>query len=79
MNRFAIEALGREELEVVVSLHDVDRADLGHHVGGDQHNDPIEFVLGGDRRSHDRLAKPPQQNARSSEAWSHQIISLERS
>ena len=60
----AIEALGGEQLHRAVGPHDIERAHLGHHVGGDEHDDAVQARLRGDRLRHD-LAEPPQQQTRS--------------
>ena len=39
------QALGGEQLEHLAGAHDVGRADLGHHVGGDDADDAVEPLL----------------------------------
>ncbi len=41
----AVEALGGKQLERAVAAHDIDGADLRHHVGGDQDHDLVETLL----------------------------------
>ena len=60
----AIEALGGEQLHRAIGPHHVERAHLGHHVGGDEHDDAVQARLSGDRLRH-HLAEPPQQQTRS--------------
>ena len=64
MDGFTVEALGGEQLHGAVGAHDIERADLRHHVGGDEDDDAVEARLSGDGLRHD-LAKPPQQQTRS--------------
>ena len=64
MDRLAIEALGGEQLHGAVGAHDVKRAHLGHHIGGDEDDDAVQARLCGDRLRH-HLAEPPQQQTRS--------------
>jgi hypothetical protein len=54
----AVETFGGVELEGVVNAQHIDRADLGHHVGGDQHHDLVQSFLGADLLRHG-FAKPP--------------------
>ena len=60
MDGFAVEAFGGEQLHRAVGANDIERADLRHHVGGDEHDDAVEARLRGDGLRHD-FAKPPQQ------------------
>ena len=60
MHRLAVEALGGEEFEPTVRAQHIDRADLGHHVGGDVHDDLVQTRLWADRLRHD-FAEPAQQ------------------
>ena len=64
MDRLAVEALGGEQLHRPVGAHDVERAHLGHHVGGDEDDDAVQARLSGDGLRHD-FAEPPQQKTRS--------------
>ena len=73
VDRLAVEALGGVELERAVLAQDVDRADLGDEIAGDQDDKPVQPLLRADRRCHD-LAETAQQNARSSESASHQSV-----
>ena len=67
----ALEALGGVELEKVARPHDVDRADLGHHVGGDDLDDLVKALLRCDRLRHD-LAEPSEQDAGTQGGGCHQ-------
>ncbi len=71
----AVETLGGIELERAVGAQHIDRADLRHHVGGDQHHDPVEPLLRADRLRHD-LAKPSEQHARAAERAAHHVRSV---
>ena len=71
VDRFAVEAFGGVEFERTVFAQDIDRADLGHEVAGDQDDEPVEPLLRTDRRRH-HLAETAQQHARSPECASHQ-------
>ncbi len=42
----AVKAFGGVELERVVDAQHIGRADLGHHVGRDQHHDLVQSFLG---------------------------------
>jgi len=67
-----LEALGGVQLERAVYAQDVDRADLRHHVGGDQHHDLVQALLRADRPSAITSRRPAQQHARTAErghAW----------
>ncbi len=64
MDRLAVQAFGREELEPAVGAQHIDRADLGHHIGGDMNDDLVEPRLRADRLRHD-FAQPAQQQTRS--------------
>ncbi len=70
MHRFAVEALGCEQFERTVGARDIERADLGDHVGGDQNNDAVQARLRRDRLRHD-LAEPSQQQSRSARRAHH--------
>ncbi len=67
---FPVQPLRRVELEPVVGVEHVDRADLGDHVEGDLNDDLVEARLGTNRLGHD-LAQPTQQQTRSAKA--HQV------
>ena len=75
MDGVAVEALGGVKLERAVDAQHVDRADLRHHVGGDQHHDLVEAFLRADRLRHD-FAEPAQQHARTAERATHGVRSL---
>ena len=45
VHRLAVQAFGGEQLERGVAAAQIERAHLGHHVGGDQHHDLIETCL----------------------------------
>jgi len=53
----AVEALRGIEFETTVGMQHVDRADFGHHVEGDLHDDLVEPCLSPDRLGHD-FAQP---------------------
>ncbi len=57
---FTVQAFGRKQLHGPVGPNDVEGADLGDHIGGDEDDDAVEARLRGDRLRHD-LAEPPQQ------------------
>ena len=67
---FAVQAFGGVELKRAVAAHDVDGAHLRHHVGGDQHDDAVEALLGADRLRHD-LAQAAQEHARAAVREGH--------
>ena len=46
VHRVAVEAFGGVEFQRVVDAQHVGRADLGHHVGSDQHHDLVQSFLG---------------------------------
>ena len=54
---FRAQALGREQLQHLARAHDVDRADLRHHLAGDDADDVIEALLRRARAGHD-IAQP---------------------
>ncbi len=70
VHRLLLEALGGVKLERAVHAQHVDRADLRHHVGGDQHHDLVQAILRADRLRH-HLAKPAQQHAWTAERATH--------
>ena len=74
MDGFAVQALGGEELERAVGAQHIDRADLRHHVGGDQDHDLVEPRLRADRLRHD-LAEAAQQDARTAGSARHELSS----
>ena len=45
MHRLGAQPLGREQLEHLAGAHHIGRADLGHHLGGDDAHDPVEPLL----------------------------------
>ncbi len=69
-----VQTFGGIELEGVVYAQHVNRTDLRHHVGGDQHHDLVQAFLRADRLRH-YLAKPAQQHARTTERASHGVRS----
>ena len=69
----AVQAFRREQLERAVAAHDVEGADLRHHVGGDEDHDPVEAGLGADRLRHD-LAEAAQEDARTAESGWHELL-----
>jgi len=58
-----IEALGGEQLKRAVAALQIERAHLGHHVRGDQHDDLVEAGLRALAHRH-RLAQAAQQLSR---------------
>ena len=46
MHGVAVEAFGGVELQRVVDAQHIGRADLGHHIGRDQHHDLVQPFLG---------------------------------
>ena len=66
----AVETFGGVEFERVVDAQHIDRADLGHHVGRDQHHDLVQPLLGGDLLRHG-FAEPSQQDAGASRRAPH--------
>ena len=45
MHRLGTQALGGEQLEHLAGAHDIGRAHLGDHLGGDDAHDPVEPLL----------------------------------
>ncbi len=70
MDSLAIEALCRVEFERTVRPLHIDRADLRHHVGGDEDDDLVEPRLRAHLLRH-HLAEATQQQARSAERLAH--------
>ena len=70
----AVEAFGGIEFERVVDAQHIGRADLGHHVGRDQHHDLVQAFLGRDLLRHG-FAEPSQQDAGASRRAPHVPIS----
>ena len=68
----AVEAFGGVEFERVVDAQHIAGADLGHHVGRDQHHDLVQSLLGADLLRHG-FAKPSQQDAGASRRASHDL------
>src|SRR3954454_13174353 len=62
VDRGAIETFGGIEFQRVVDPQHIGRADLRHHVGGDQHHDLVEAFLSADLLRH-HFAEPSQQDA----------------
>ena len=73
MDGLAVQAFGGEELERAVGAQHIDRADLGHHIGGDMDDDLVEPRLRADRLRHD-FAEPAQQQTRSAEGAIHVVV-----
>jgi len=67
MDRFWSQPLGREKLKDLSRAHHVSRADLGHHLRGDDSDDAVEPLLGAARARHD-VAKAAQEAAGSTDA-----------
>ena len=62
MHRLGPQPLGGEQLEHLAGAHDIGRADLGDHLGGDHAHDAVEPLLRAARAGHD-VAQPAQQAA----------------
>jgi hypothetical protein len=62
MHGLAVEAFRGVEFEGVVDAQHVGGADLGHHIGGDQHHDLVETFLSADLLRHD-FTEPSQQDS----------------
>ena len=60
VNRLAVQAFGCEKFKPPVGAQNIDRADFGHHVRGDEDDDLVQPILRADLLGHD-LAQPPQQ------------------
>jgi hypothetical protein len=73
VHRVAVQTFGGIEFERVVDAQHVAGADLGHHVGRDQHHDLVEALLGGDLLRHG-FAEPSQQDA-----WASRLSAASRS
>ncbi len=73
----AVKAFGGVEFEGVVDAQHVDRADLRHHVGGDQHHDLVKAFLSADLLRHG-FAEPSQQDAGASRRAPHVPTSSNR-
>ncbi len=73
VHRRLVETFGGVEFERAVHAQHVDRADLGHHVGGDQHHDLVQAFLRADLLRH-HFAEPAQQHARTAECATHDVI-----
>ena len=67
-----VEALGGVQFERAVDAQHVERADLRHHVGGDQHDDLVQAFLRADRFRH-HFAEPAQQHARTAKRATHRL------
>ncbi len=74
MDGVAVQAFGGVEFERVVDAQHIGRADLGHHIGRDQHHDLVEALLRGDLFRHG-FAEPSQQDAGTSRRAPHALIS----
>ncbi len=70
VHRVAVEAFGGVELQRVVDAQHIGRADLGHHIGRDQHHDLVQSFLGRDLLRHG-FAEPSQQDAGASRRAPH--------
>jgi len=75
VDRLAVKAFGCVELERSVHAEHIDRANLRHHVGGDQHDDLVETLLRADLLRHG-FAESSQQNARTAEGATHLALAL---
>ena len=75
VDRVAIQTFGGIEFKGVVDAQHVGRADLRHHVGGDQHHDLVEPFLSADLFGH-HFAEPSQQDAGASQRAPHPLTSL---
>jgi hypothetical protein len=59
MHGVGIEALGGVELQHLAGAQNIDRADLGHHLAGDEPHDLVEpFLRGTGTRHH--IPEPPE-------------------
>ena len=63
VHRRRLQSLGGEQFQDLAGALHVDRAHLGHHVGGDDDDDLIQAYLGGAGARHD-VAHPRQQASR---------------
>ena len=70
VNRVAVEAFGGVEFQRVIDAQHIGRADLGHHIGRDQHHDLVQAFLRGDLLRHG-FAEPSQQDAGASRRAPH--------
>ena len=70
MHGVAVEALGGVKLERIVDAQHVAGADLGHHIGRDQHHDLVQSLLRADLLRHG-FAEPSQQDAGASRRAPH--------
>ena len=70
MHGVAVQALGGIQFQGVVDAQHIGRADLGHHVGRDQHHDLVQPLLGADVLRHG-FAEPSQQDAGASRRAPH--------
>src|SRR5690349_14871671 len=64
-----IEALGCKKLKHLACTQDVDRANLGHHLIGDQAHDLAQRLFGGDATRH-RVPEPLEEHSRSGQGSS---------
>jgi hypothetical protein len=67
---FVLEALGGVQFQGSVHAQHVDRANLRHHVGGDQDDHLVEAILRADRLRHN-FAETAQQHARTAKRATH--------
>ena len=63
MNGIGVKAFGRIEFELIIGSQNIDRADLGNHVGRDQTHDLVQPILRIGWLGH-RFPKASQQYAR---------------
>ncbi len=70
-----VQTFGGVEFKGVVDAQHIGRADLRHHVGGDQHHDLVESFLSADLFGH-HFAEPSQQDAGASQRAPHALTSL---
>ena len=76
MDRLAVQALCGEKLKPSVGAQDIDRTDLGHHIGRDMRDDFIQPRLRADRLRHD-FAEPAQQKTGTAQPATHGEILTE--
>ena len=74
VHRVAVQTFGGVEFERVIDAQHVTGADLGHHVGRDQHHDLVQALLGRDLLRHG-FAEPSQQDAGASRRAPHVLVS----
>lgn len=70
MHRLAVQPLGGVKLKRVIRPRHINRADLRHHLAGDQNNDFVEPVLRAQIFAH-QLAQTAKQHAWADECAAH--------